>query len=225
MNSFFRFILLISFWGISYNITNAQSLCPPDTGTNCTYWQVGFYNTVTDAPKCTLTVNYRWRNCDGNYQIYIDSMSRTGNCEMLSQGESMSSFQEWLDLVLIEEISNLPGQYTPLDCPNTNQKVIFYTATCGVWVKCEYIINEENRVCGPDWRGSMPDYDAGGVKKINFWKWQSCGITCCKKTYHICRQAGTGGNGYSIQIKSVSKMQIGNCSNPENFVTPCESGC
>jgi len=209
----------------SPNDLESQSLCPPDTGTNCSNWAIGIFTTSTVKPKCNLFVRYRWRNCDGNYQIYVDEVNKTGNCELLIQDDDMTSFQEWLDLVLIEEITNLPGQYPPEDCPNTNQKVIFYTATCGIWVKCQYTVLEENRVCDDDWRGPTPDYDNGGNRVVDHWKWQPCGITCCKKTYNICRQPVIGTAAYTIQIKGVTKMKIGECSNPEGFTSPCDSGC
>jgi hypothetical protein len=225
MSVFLRFSLAFIF--ILYpGIIFSQSTCPPDTGTNCSPWNIGTYQTTTENPGCVLTVSYRWRNCDGNYQIYIDNIQKSGNCEFLgSEGGSSSSFQEWLDLVLIEEIANLYGEYPPEECPATSTKAIFYTASCGLWVKCEYTVDPASRVCDPDWRGPVPDYYANGVRKIKYWKWQSCGITCCKKTYSICKTMHTTDNGYDINIQAVSKVKIGNCSNPDNVVTPCEDGC
>jgi hypothetical protein len=143
---------------------------------------------------------------------------------MNDQG-NMSSFQEWLDLVLIEEIANLTSEDPPAECPDSSQKAIFYTASCGLWVKCEYTIDPAQRVCDADWRGPFPDYGPIGNKKISSWKWQSCGVTCCKKTYSICKISHMTDNGYDIHIKSVSKVKIGECTNPDNFVSPCEDGC
>jgi len=171
-----------------------------------------------------LSVFYHYRICNNVYQIYIDSLTKTGNCDYLNDNPSATSFQDWLNLVLIEETTNLSGINPPNDCPDMSLKVIFYTATCGLWVKCEYTVDSTSRVCDTDWQGSYPDYSAGEVRKIRFWKWQSCGITCCKKTYSICKSLSTSG-GYIIHINSVTKEKIGNCTNPENFTQPCQDGC
>ncbi|MFA5512471.1 MAG: hypothetical protein WC313_08465 [Candidatus Kapaibacterium sp.] len=159
-----------------------------------------------------------------NYQIYIDNVQKSGNCDYLYEGIGAAAFQEWIDLVMIEEVAELSLHYPPANCPGSSQKVIFYTATCGLWVKCEYSIEETERECDPDWRGEYPDYSAGGTRKVNLWRWQSCGVTCCRKEYSICRKFAPSGE-YSIQIQSLIKTQIGDCSNPEGFVQPCQSGC
>jgi hypothetical protein len=219
-------LLFAVFFIVSPRILLSQSICPPDTGTNCSGWNYGIYQTTTENPDCILTVNYHWRVCDDNYQIYVDAIQKDGNCEYLSdEGGSSSSFHEWLDLVLIEEIANLYGEMMPADCPNSSLKVIFYTASCGLWVKCEYTVDSTSRACDVDWRGSFPDYSSHGARKISYWKYQSCGVTCCKKTYSICKVDHTIDGGYDIIIQSVSKVQIGECTNPENFVSPCLDGC
>lgn len=218
---FIKVVIIIFSQGYLYS----QFQCPPDSGINCSPWELGIYTTTTETPSCSLIVHYRWRNCNGSYQIYIDNVQKTGNCEYLEEGSNMSNFQEWLDLVLIEEIVDLSLQYPPPDCPNSSQKVIFYTATCGLWVKCEYTIDETTRDCQVDWRGEYPDYAVDGARKINIWKWQSCGVTCCRKEYSICKEQDTSNGSYTIQIKSLIKTQIGECTNPEGFVAPCQHGC
>jgi hypothetical protein len=223
--SFLSIVLCIMLYLFIPSSIFADGLCPPDTGTNCTDWENSIYQTTTENPDCNLTVYYHWRNCNGNYQIYVDSLIKTGNCDYLNGQSSASTFQDWLNLVLIEEIANLSGQYAPPDCPSTSTKAIFYTASCGLWVKCEYTVDSTSRLCDPDWRGDYPDYSAGGTRKIRFWKWQSCGITCCKKTYSICKTLNATSTGYTIHINSVSKQKIGNCTNPDNFVQPCQDGC
>jgi hypothetical protein len=208
-------------------ILSAQNICPPDTGVNCGDWQYATYTTSTTNPDCILTVYYHYRNCDNNnnYQIYIDSLIKSGNCDYINEGSSATSFQDWLNLVLIEETINLSEYNTPNDCPDSSLKAIFYTASCGLWVKCEYTVDSTSRVCDPDCRGVYPDFSSGGKRKIRYWKWQSCGITCCKKTYSICRIPALTGGGFTIQINSVSKQKIGNCTNPDNFIQPCQDGC
>ncbi len=225
MNRFFlKIIVLITVLILSnYDSLFSQSICPPESGLNCTPWTMGTYQTTTEQPDCLLTVNYRWRNCNGNYQIYIDNYTSQGNCEYLNQ--SSTSFQDWINLVLIEELMNLEGQGSPANCPDSTTKAIFYSASCGLWVKCEYTIDSTSRVCDIDWRGDYPDYSLNGVRKLKIWQWQSCGLTCCKKTYSICKYFNSTSNSYDLYINSVMKEQIGVCSNPENFTQPCEEGC
>ena len=224
MMIYFRLLLAV-ICTMSTTALYSQSTCPPDTGTNCDEWSYGNYQTTTENPDCNLIVSYHWRNCDGNYQIYIDLIVKAGNCEYLNDQGTMSAFMEWLNLVLIEEIANLNGEYPPAICPDSSQKAIFYNAPCGLWVKCEYNVDPANRVCDADWRGPYPDTDTSGISKVAVWKWQACGLACCKKTYSICKTVHPDGLNYDIHIRSVSKQRVGDCSNPQNFVKPCEDGC
>lgn len=207
----------------NYDSLFSQSICPPDTGQNCTPWTMSSYQTATEEPDCFLTVNYRWRNCNGNYQIYIDNYTAQGNCTYLNQGAG--GFQDWVNLLLIEELLNLEGQAEPANCPDSTTKAIFYSASCGLWVNCEYTIDSTSRVCDIDWRGNYPEYESGGVKKLSIWQWQFCGLTCCKKTYTICKYYNSTNQSYDLFIKSIIKEQIGDCANPENFTKPCLNGC
>lgn len=217
--------LLFLFIVMGTNNAMSNYICPPDTGTNCREWLYGIYTTSTENPDCLLTVSYHYRACNGVYQIYIDSLIKTGNCNYLVENGDNSAFFDWLNLVMIEEIDSLSGEPTVANCPDSSLKVIFYAATCGIWVKCTYLIDESKRFCDPDWRGDYPDYSNGENRYIDFWKWQNCGNVCCKKTYSICKQLNGTGPGYELRIKSMKKERAGDCSNPEGFHQPCQDGC
>jgi hypothetical protein len=219
-----KIIIQIVLLLVSYIYLNGQSICPPESGINCTDWFYGIYNTSTENPDCVLSINYHYRICDGVYQIYIDSLAKTGNCQFLT-GENASSFQDWLNLLMIEEISGLYTHPIISECPDSSIKVIFYTATCGLWVKCTFEINEESKVCDEDWRGDIPGYQSGGKMYYDVWKWQNCGLTCCKKTYSICKHTNTSTGAYTIEIKGMTKQKVGDCTNPDGFTKPCQDGC
>ncbi|MDT3741115.1 MAG: hypothetical protein RO257_16625 [Candidatus Kapabacteria bacterium] len=222
--SMFIGFLIIAFMTFPQN-AGSQQACPPSTGNNCTNWELGFYETSTQKPGCKLFVTYRWRRCADGYEIYVDEITKQGNCELLSDEGTTSSFLEWVNLVLIEEIATLSG-HTPVPiCPQTLDKVVFYTASCGLWVACEYEVQETQRVCDPDWIGPYPDYPDNNLLKVKLSKWQSCGVTCCKKTYKICKSWSVTHGNFDINIKSVSKETIGECTNPDNVTAPCTSGC
>lgn len=218
-------LLLFSSFFLFSNELHSMSICPPDSGTNCTPWETGKYTTTTSNPSCNLEVDYHYRICDHVYQIYIDRVMQYGNCQYLSDFGNLSAFNEWLQLILIEEILNINSTIDPTDCPETTSKAIFYTASCGLWVQCEYTIDSTSRKCDVDWRGDYPDYPVGGVRKLKFWKFQPCGETCCKKTYTVCRVPNGTDGGYTLNIHSVIREKIGDCTNPDEFVSPCEDGC
>lgn len=227
MKCFFVLVALcISF--ISAQVLSAQSPCPPDTGFNCTIWKTATLSKTTVNPQCQITVQYRWRECNGEYQIYYDNVQRSGNCtnmgELWDNQDYVSSFNEWLDIVVIEELVKLPNQPVVADCPGSFNKAIFYTASCGLWVKCTYTIDPAKRVCDQDWRGTFPEHQESDGLKLDYYKWQSCGQACCKKTYSICKSIGTSGQ-YEVHINQVTKQRIGSCSNPDGFVSPCQDGC
>lgn len=216
---------VVLFFGAMYSNLNAGSVCPPDTGTNCSVWEQRVWTSTTNNPQCLITVTYRFRICDNQYQIYYDDIRRTGNCENLgeswSNNEFNQTFMEWLDIVIMEDIVGLAGHPSVPLCPQETQKASFYSAGCGLWVKCTYIIDPERRYCEEDWRGEFPDYSENGEQKIDYWKWQSCGEVCCKKTYGLCRQEGTE----DINIRFISKEKASECTNPDNFIKPCQDGC
>lgn len=222
---FSKNIILFSIMIIIYsnNTLLSQNICPPDTGTNCSPWITSTYQTNTDHPDCILSVIYKWRNCNNNYQVYIENYFSQGNCTILEQ--NATTFQEWLNLLIIEELANLDGQVDPPDCPDSSMKAMFYSASCGLWVKCDYTIDSTTRACDVDWRGSYPDYNVGEEQKVSFWKWQYCGFTCCKKTYSICKTFNYTNEDNDLIIQTVNKEEIGVCTNPDNFVQPCEGGC
>lgn len=219
-----KIILIIILTFISYNLSFSQSICPPEGGTNCGLWSYSIFTTTTENPDCILTVFYHHRNCDGVYQIYIDSLTKTGNCDYLT-GENNAAFQDWLNLLMIEEINGLNGQFFTNECPDSSLKVIFYTATCGLWVKCRFEIDDASKVCDEDWRGPTPGTEENGKMFYDVWKWQNCGLTCCKKTYSICRHTNLSTGGYTIEIKGMKKEKVGECTNPEGFHQPCQDGC
>lgn len=196
--------------------------CPPDEdGENCQPWVTAVYTTTTDTPDCTLQITYRYQVCDDKYQIYIEDIQYTGNCNYLAGFTNSDSFQDWVDLVLIEEIANLENLPIVVNCTESSTKVIFYTASCGIWVKCNYKVDPESRVCDADWRGSYPDEATG---EVSAWKYQSCGEACCKKTFLVCKLFDEE-NGWELHIQGLSKQKYGECSNPDGFVSPCQDGC
>lgn len=226
--NFYKYFLVFAFVLTMFvfpQVSKAQYSCPPENTPGCGRWYYSTLMKTLETPDCYVTVFYHWRLCGWEYQIYIDSLLKVGNCEYLGT-EDNSTFQEWLELAMIEEIVGEAGHVPVTDCPTVVLKTLFYTASCGLWVKCEYEVSPATRTCDADWRGEYPDYTApGGKKKVKIWKFQACGVTCCKKTYSICRTLWPTGLGYDIHIEGMTKEKVGDCTNPDNFVTPCQDGC
>ncbi len=189
------------------------------------------YTVTIGKPYCVLTIHYSYRVHDGEYEIYVENVEKTGNCEFLdsiaNKDGYQSAFREWVSLLLIQEANNLESsQFVPLCEVGTVKKMSVYTSTCGLWVKCTFQVDPATRVCEADWRGAYPEYGEGETKYIDYWRYVSCGQSCCKETYEICLYSldSTGANTY-VKILSRTKEQIGECSGQSEFVKPCVSGC
>ena len=208
--------------------SSAQSCLPPDDP-NCP-WATKTLDLTFSG--CRVQLVYRYRVCGGVVEYeYISGPTIIGghnNCNVLEDfsiyHHNISSLREYLDLHIISTADWSFNITTP-DCPATTQLVKFYSADCGVWVKCTYDIEPQTPNCEQGF-SPLPDPQA---TTVDVWKWQSCGETCCKRTYTICRGNETH-VGNSIQIQQMQKEKVGNCteepggSNPV-YAKPCKDGC
>ena len=102
------------------------------------------------------------------------------------------------------------------DCNlGTTDFVLYYQANCGKWGKCTYNIS-----------GNV-DCDMGfdpvpqGTQSVDVWGWKSCGTTCCKKIYKVCKD---GSNNNNIHFMDIQKQKLTPCTDQALF-TPCDDGC
>lgn len=134
---------------------------------------------------------------------------------------NVSSINELYDMLLLQHIEMYSSP-----C-RTNQMVKIYSASCGIWLSCEYQITPQVPVCEKGYN-PLPDPSATTVKT---WKWQPCGTTCCKRTYTYSRTFDAGSGHYLIRIQQLSKQQLGPCTNDpapggdDTYGKPCENGC
>jgi hypothetical protein len=161
----------------------------------------------------------------GKYEFKILEKYTTGNCddmaELWNDPYYLSSFNEWLDILMMETL--LENEAQPPDCPSNTLKVVFYEASCVVDVKCTYTVVADSRECDSDYLPPYPEYEDEGETKVDIWKLQPCGVTCCKKTYSVCQESTTHGTQTNITLKSREK--VGDCTNPDGFTKPCTDGC
>jgi len=232
MNLISKIVLIVFLLLFLSSGTKAQNVCPPDTGFNCTPWSSSMLIKNTTDPTCVITVFYRWRFCDTQYQIYVDSVQRIGDCTYLDENwnnqDYSSSFQDWINVIVVEDIVDESAQPWVNYCPDTTMKALFYTASCGVWVKCTYNVDSTSIVCDQGWIGPYPGYylhGGSGPMKVDYWQWQSCGLTCCKKVYGLCITSSTSQTGYDIHMTLISTQKLQPCSDQGNYNKPCTDGC
>lgn len=219
-----KLILIMVAVLFSAQISFAAYECPPEEP-GCSEWVYDTLITNTDYPTCDIMVIYKYRQCTADYQFHIIEKSTSGNCddmeELWSDPQYLSAFNEWLDIVMMEK--SLEGEIVLPPCPGTSLKATFFEASCVVPVKCTYTVVAESRVCEEDYLEPYPDYEEAGDNKVDIWKLQPCGVTCCKKTFQICEEFDT--NGSKTNIYLISKEQVGPCTNPDGFTKPCTNGC
>ena len=220
-----RAVMLIVFFTCS--IISASAQCPPED--NCGPWseqsthQAG---TVTaDAlPTCHWSFTYRTRVCNGVPEYILDNIEFEGTCEVF---ESLQIEQYNYNAAIEHAVQSFLGTTIPYNiplCSSTNphpQRALIYTASCGIWLACEYSIIGAG-VCDPGY--NLPGPDANS--KVIAYKWQSCGTTCCKRTFEYCRVGGIRPQDPIVtSARQIAKEQIGPCSEQGSYSKPCESGC
>lgn len=228
-NKKLAFLLMVTLCTLFANVNQsyAQDLtCPIPEKQGCTDFEEIYETIVTDQPDCTVEVTLNKRICNGTMEIYIKDILKRGNCKFmndLSYNEQyMSSFKEWLDIIIIERILANTTEIPISQCATggTTTSFITYSASCGVWVKCEFEVDPATKVCDRGWQGTGPEWQVDGKYKVATSKFQSCGKTCCEKRYEICKDGDS-----KIVIRNVEKKPIGECTEQGNYDKPCQNGC
>jgi len=65
--------------------------------------------------------------------------------------------------------------------------VRYYTARCGVWVKCCYELKTDGIVNSDG--GYVVSCPSPINNHIDIYKWQDCGTVCCMKEFSICKDS------------------------------------
>jgi hypothetical protein len=182
--------------------------------------------TIPDT-DCKITCSYWFRICNGVFQWQYENVSATGNCAFMQNFNylhySFSSVNELLDILILADFNN---NNEIGECPSNYTTAMFYSASCGIWLSCEYDIAPQTPRC----EQGYDDVPAPGPTTVKTWKWQACGTTCCKRTYTICKQLDAVTNTTIIKINAMTKSKIGNCTqepggSAPKYARPCEDGC
>jgi hypothetical protein len=194
-----------------------------------TYTDENEHLAQTKDGYCHIECNYRWRVCqNGEIQFEYSNISISGNClweqnfNLSTYGGhpfNFSSVNEMIDVLILSQFSNV---YPSLpQCPNTEITALFYTASCGIWISCLWDISSSAETC-PNGYIPHPSNPTGT------WKWQTCGTTCCKRTYNVCKQLN--GVDWETKIVYVGKSKSTNCTQEPGGTSPkyariCDDGC
>lgn len=129
--------------------SEAQVSCLDSTG--CTILETDVTRTMTlRDPDCDVIVHYDVLDCDGVMSIKINSYNVEGSCEAMTDFSiyhySLSSLEEYISLALIERETEESGTI-PLCGSGSKLMIKVYTASCGIWVGCEYEVNPATMEC------------------------------------------------------------------------------
>ena len=101
-------------------------------------------------PDCDVTIHYEVWDCGGIKSIKINSYTVDGSCTAMTDFSiyhySLSSLEEYISLALIERETEESGTI-PLCCSCLKLMIKLYTASCGIWVACEYEVNPASMEC------------------------------------------------------------------------------
>lgn len=225
MKQMFISLVSVLVFLISTTITaKAQEFCPPPEESGCHPWEYAAYEVNTKNPVCWIRLEYKWRVCGYNYQIYIINITRSGNCEYLGLSTS-AEFMEWAHIVIAEEISDLVAHNPVPWCPETMLKVMFYSASCVNWVYCDYSVTTQLDSCEADFTGMPNPNPFGANGNARLWSLRPCGEACCKKTYTICKKWSATGQGFDVIITNILIEQEGECTEQGQYSDECSNAC
>lgn len=183
-------------------------------------------------PDCYVDVVYRRIICNGVIKFVIDDYTVVDGClnqwgglsGLMEQHKSYSALLDYITMGLVSQ--GLTSSSVPPCSTGAYQSFTdVYTASCGVWAYCDYEINENATPTCVGWQGPPPTF--GAPKKVRVSKWQSCGTTCCKRTYRTCRGSHPDtGESYTKIERTGPPVQVGDCTLKAQFAPlPCQSGC
>jgi hypothetical protein len=193
-------------------------------------------------------VTYRYRICNGVLEIdvlTVTTIDNAGNLRTFSiEHYEFASLRSAVELGVMtdhEEQIGIPGlpakdidPNTIYTCTDTVSYVTFFTASCGIFVKCIYERTSASRVCDNGYDPPYPEIVQNGIPKVVYQKWQKCGYNCCKKQYKICRSMSstggvTGNSQASIPILKIIESKITSvtdCSLQTKYGSnPCYTNC
>lgn len=217
------------------NLSLLSQTCPPDD--SCTTW-----TSHADTIKLTYfsdvsgLVFYRVQNCNGVVRFIIDSAIAIENGNFLDTFRiyhyDFSTFRNLLELGLMRKITK-DSSTIPNCSVDSLITVQFYTAMCGVWVKCSYKVNPTTVICDSGFSPPMPHYFKDGDWWVDHYRWHECGRTCCERTYTICLSSSSSPFfGKNIKIKEINRKRIGSCTLQNQFrdwrtgnLVPCGDDC
>lgn len=178
------------------------------------------YTAVLVAPECSVSVSYEWRLCNGVYEYRYTNIEAFGNCVQMENFSiyhyNINSLYEMIDMIIAEEAFFMDGVPAIPSCNQTITKTKFYSAACGVWVKCSYIIDQTAEVKKD--RGfvgacALPNEDG----YIHKWKWQPCGETCCRRDYDVCWYNSPVNGTMEVRVTQHPAMQVGICTQQDDY--------
>ncbi len=241
MKKFALFFILFFSMFSSVVIQKSSAQANPCYVSPCTDPWNDFTTTHTDG---LFTVQYtiHWRNCGGQIECVLDIGAMTNSNFFASGSNYQTDFngakamtEHWALSVLISQLA-AHGIIIP-DCePGPGLPFIkFYTARCGMWVKCSFPISNEPETCDACWTGPHPAPVAwGGKAYADIYKWEPCGTICCEKRYEICvgYDPVWGANNYIVKNVTRGPAPGATCSGAgscQDWRTgndiPCYDGC
>lgn len=204
----------------------AQPCDPPPCGSP---WVAGPGSplTFTLASGCVVTVTYEVRNCPGQPDEYrvVNRVVVPGpfgsNCDILSDG----ALSQLVDLQILT--NSFAATIPNCDGVNSNSKLVkIYQASCFYEKKCTLEFDDDPLITCDPAGSSLPPWITD-IRKIEVSEHIPCGVTCCSRTYELCRAVNPEANPQAyIRIRKLPAVQLTPCDNPPSGGTkPCISQC
>jgi hypothetical protein len=188
------------------------------------------YDMELRDPFCDVSFDLYWRECNGVIEYYYDNLMTSGNCEEMEDlqhnAEYLNSMHEMIETALLEDRVVI-DETVPWCNEGHVLMAKVYSAACGIWVKCTYTVDPSANPpdCDDDWNGNPPHYQDGAEFKVDIWKHQSCGETCCRKTYKFCYKTSPLSGDQYLYMEKLPPEKLIECTDQSNYVNPCYDGC
>lgn len=128
--------------------------CPPQGDCDTAQWQgpIGTAFKIA-APSCSLQVNMMYRICNGVVEFYEVSRELIGICEAFEKRSVFHfDFDAAAEMAVQAGLQNIwewivqrgfySGSVPPCSTGWGTPRAHYYTRRCGVWVYCEYAVDE-----------------------------------------------------------------------------------
>ena len=217
------FVLIMVTSALTPYVSMGQEQCDQNIP-GCGAWSNPIPGNIQMPPTCRGYFTYQMRTCPDGFQYRFSDITVVGVCDGITFSQYENNRNGGIELIIFSWLATYSTS-TPCSpeppTPNASNYTYVFTASCGVWVTCEYEVIPGSENCEVDFLPPSPMEERDGKKYVKIHRYQQCGVACCLRKYEVCYDV----SGFT-KVRLLDKRVIGNgCTEQGNYEKQCVAGC